>query len=252
MPALSSITAMILAGGLGTRLRPLVSDRPKVVAEVQRRPFLTLLLEQLAGAGMREVVLCTGFQADLIEKELGDRYKSLELIYSREAEPLGTGGALRLALEHCPSDPILAMNGDSFINADLAAYYSWFWENDLEASLLLVGMADTHRFGKVKVREDGLVLGFEEKEGSSGPGWINAGVYIFKRHVLLPIPLGRPFSLERDLFPRLADRNIYGYQVEGDFIDIGTPESYVEADKFFQKFDISPTEQRWKKERESH
>lgn len=252
MSALSSITAVILAGGLGTRLRPLVSDRPKVVAEVQRQPFITYLLEQLAGAGLREVMLCTGFQADLIEKEIGDTYKSLKLLYSRESEPLGTGGALRLAVEHCPSDTILAMNGDSFVNADLAAYYAWFLENDLEASLILVKVADTRRFGKVTVREDGLILGFEEKDSSPGPGWINAGVYIFKRRVLLCIPLGRPFSLERDLFPRLAGRNIYGYQVEGDFIDIGTPESYVEADKFFQKFDISQTAPRSGKERESH
>jgi NDP-sugar pyrophosphorylase family protein len=233
IPGLEAVTGVILAGGEGTRLRAVVSDRPKVLAPVHGRPFLFYLVDQLAQAGVREVVLCTGYQAEMIEAELGERYKSLSLRYSREDEPLGTGGALRLALPHCSSDPILAMNGDSFMDADLAAFWSWFSEKGLDAALLLTEVGDTRRYGRVKVGEDGLILGFEEKNAASGPGWINAGIYILKKSVLSFIALGRPYSLEQDLFPRLAGKNLYGYPAAGRFIDIGTPESYRAAEKFF-------------------
>src|SRR4030042_2491599 len=209
MPGLEAVTGVILAGGEGTRLKAVVPDRPKVLAPVRGRPFITYLLEQLAKAGLKEVVLCTGYQAEMIEAELGERYKSLNLRYSREDEPLGTGGALRLALPHCSSDPILAMNGDSFLDADLVAFWSWFSEKGLDAALLLTEGAGTRRYGRVQVREDGLILGFEEKGGASGPGWINAGIYLLRKHVLAAIPLGRPYSLESELFPPLAGKNLY-------------------------------------------
>ncbi|MEW6387402.1 MAG: nucleotidyltransferase family protein [Thermodesulfobacteriota bacterium] len=235
MPGLEVVTGVILAGGAGTRLKAVVSDRPKVLAPVGGRPFLAYLLDQLARAGIKEVVLCTGYQAEMIEAALGDRYQSLNLKYSREEKPLGTGGALRLALPHCASDPILAMNGDSFIDADLTAFWSWFAPRDRNAGLLLTKVRDTRRYGSVQVREDGLILGFAEKSAAFGPGWINAGVYILRKHVLSLIPLGKPYSLERELFPALAGKNLYGFPVTGKFIDIGTPESYLEAEKFFGK-----------------
>ncbi len=235
MPSLADLSVAVLAGGLGTRLRSVVSARPKVLARVLGRPFLTYLLDQLAAGGARKVVLCTGYLADRVEEILGSRYKTLRLVYSKEEEPLGTGGAIRHALEHFPSDLLLVMNGDSFVDADLIAYLHWFLEMERDASLLLVKVPDTSRFGRVTTGEDGLILGFEEKGTYFGPGWINAGVYLLKKKLLESIPTGKSFSLERELFPRLVEKLLYGYQSRGEFIDIGTPESYAQAENFFSK-----------------
>jgi NDP-sugar pyrophosphorylase family protein len=234
IPGLESMGAAVLAGGLGSRLRPVVMDRPKVLAEVGGRPFLAYILDQLDQAGVREVVLCTGYMAESIWRAFGDRYKSLTLKYSEEMQPLGTGGALRQALPHCFSDPILVLNGDSFIDADLGGYCEWFYENDLETAILLTMVPDASRFGRVVVREDGLIMRFEEKSGHHDAGLINAGVYILKKDVVLSIPEGRRYSLERQLFPKLTGKSLYGYLTKGSFIDIGTPESYLSAEEFFK------------------
>lgn len=227
------MVAVVLAGGLGSRLRPVVMDRPKVLAEVGGRPFLAYILDQLDQAGMREVVLCTGYLAEAIWRTFGDRYKSLTLKYSQEMQPLGTGGALHQALPHCLSDPILVLNGDSFIDADLGGYLEWFYENDLEAAMLLTMVPDASRFGRVVVRQDGLIMSFEEKSGHHDAGLINAGIYILRKEIILFIPEGEFYSLEQQLFPQLMGRTLYGYSSMGRFIDIGTPESYVSAEDFF-------------------
>lgn len=233
-PGLESMVAVVLAGGVGSRLRPVVMDRPKVLAEVGGRPFLAYLLDQLDQAGMREAVLCTGYMAEAIGRTLGDRYKSLTLTYSQETQPLGTGGALRQALPHCFSDPILVLNGDSFIDADLGGYVEWFQGNGLEAAMFLTMVPDASRFGRVVVRPDGLIVRFEEKAGHHDAGLINAGVYLLKKQVILTIPEGKNFSLERQLFPQLMGKSLYGYLTRGRFIDIGTPESYLAAEEFFK------------------
>jgi NDP-sugar pyrophosphorylase family protein len=157
----------------------------------------------------------------------------LTLKYSEELQPLGTGGALRQALPLCFSDPILVLNGDSFIDADLGGFFEWFYENDLETAMLLTLVHDASRFGRVVVREDGLIMRFEEKSGHHDAGLINAGVYILKKDVILSIPAGKSFSLERQLFPRFMGKSLYGYLTMGRFIDIGTPESYLSAEEFF-------------------
>ncbi|MDP3027973.1 MAG: nucleotidyltransferase family protein [Deltaproteobacteria bacterium] len=224
---------MILAGGLGIRLRSVFSDRPKVLAEILGRPFLTYLLEQLLRAGAREVILCTGYMADRLQEVYGDTYKSLRLLYSQEDGPLDTGGALRLALPLLKSDPVLVMNGDSYIHVDLNSYVEWFLRMDRMASLLLTRVSDTGRYGIVKVEKDESILAFEEKGIARGSGWINAGVYLVKKSLLGSIPQGKAFSLEREFFPSLVGKGLFGYQCKGKFIDIGTPESYRTAENFF-------------------
>jgi len=229
----SYTTAVILAGGLGTRLRSVVPDRPKVLANILDRPFLTFLLDQLVSANIRNVVLCTGYMSDDVYEEMGNAYKSLTLTYSKENYPVGTGGALRLALPHLNSDPVLIMNGDSFVNIDLTVYLDWFLKKNCQASLLLTKVPETNNYGKVIVAEDDLLLTFEEKGSNSGPGWINAGVYILNKSLIETIPAGTPFSLEREFFPKLANKELYGYRFEGKFIDIGTPETFALAEDFF-------------------
>jgi len=232
---LSDITAVILAGGLGTRLRPAVFDKPKVLAEVCGRPFLSYLLDQLCRAGTREVILCTGYMGDMVQKIYGDTYKSLHLLYSLEDEPIDTGGAIRLATPLFKSDVVLVMNGDSYIDADIVSYVDWFFEKDRQASILLTRVSDTGRYGMVKAEKDESVLAFEEKGVARGSGWINAGVYLLKKSLIVSIPPGKVFSLERDFFPSLVRKGLLGYQCKGSFIDIGTPESYATAEKFFSE-----------------
>jgi NDP-sugar pyrophosphorylase family protein len=128
----------------------------------------------------------------------------------------------------------LVLNGDSFTDADLGGYLEWFYENDLEAAMLLTMVPNASRFGRVVVRQDGLIMRFEEKSGHHYAGLINAGIYILKKQVILSIPEGKSFSLERQLFPQLMGKSLYGYITMGSFIDIGTPESYLSAEEFFK------------------
>ena len=233
MEAASQITALILAGGFGTRLQSVVSDRPKVLAEVSGRPFLAYLLDQLSSAGFRTVVISTGHMAQAVEKCFGDRHGPLSILYSREEEPLGTAGAVRLALANLASATVLVMNGDSYIDADLGAYVNWFGERDRQAALLLVKVADTSRYGSVRLDRDKVIVSFEEKSKIAEPGWINAGVYLLKKPLIAAIEPGKCCSLERDFFPGLAGKGLFGFCVERRFIDIGTPQAYASAEEFF-------------------
>ena len=157
------LTAVILAGGLGTRLRPAVGDCPKVLAPVNNRPFLSYLLDQLSSNGFSHVILCTGYGTDNISAAFDSVYKGLTIEYSQETKPLGTGGALRNAIPHIKTDHILVMNGDSYINVDLKSYIDWHFRNCIEVSLLLTQVSDTSRYGRVEVDKNGLVKQFVEK-----------------------------------------------------------------------------------------
>ena len=233
MLEVADINSMILVGGRGTRLRTTVSDRPKVLAPVNDRPFLTYILDQLVSAGFQEVILCTGYMGDMVKETFGYSYGNLTITYSQEKEPLGTGGALRLALPMIKTEYILAMNGDSFVDASLAEYLNWHVSMKAKASLLMVKVNDTRRYGQVEVNRDGGIVGFEEKGVTTGPGWINAGVYTFARSLLELIPEGRYSSLEREFLPALIGTDLIGYPCDAKFIDIGTPESYSMAETFF-------------------
>ncbi len=230
---LAAITTALLVGGLGTRLRPLVADRPKVLAEVNGRPMLSYLLDQLARAGVRRAVLCTGYLGEQVLAAFGPGYNLLKLEYSHEPAPLGTAGALRRALPMLQSDPVLVLNGDSMCKADLNAFYAWHCQRGASASLLLVAAPDAARYGQVQTNADGKVLGFEEKGAVTGPGWINAGIYLLNQACIKAIPADRPVSIEREMFPAWIGQNLHGYQSQGRFLDIGTPDSYAEAARFF-------------------
>jgi NDP-sugar pyrophosphorylase family protein len=227
------ICAAILAGGFGTRLRQTVPDRPKALAPVAGQSYLTHLLDQLQGFGIRDVVLCTGYLGDQVKEAIGERYGDLRIEHSREREPLGTAGALRLAQSRFRSDPVLVMNGDSYCDEDFAEFLAWHRCRGAAASLIVAQVQDVSRFGRVQVSADGYVRRFEEKGGGSGPGWINAGIYLLGKEFLSRIPCIAPLSLEMDLFPAWIDRGLHGFRSLARFIDIGTKESYAEADRFF-------------------
>ncbi len=230
-----NVTALILAGGLGTRLQSILPDRPKVLAPVAGRPFLSYLLDQLISTGFRHVILCSGYKGKKIRAAFGDKYGRLNIWYSQEPEPLGTGGALRFGLPLVSTESVLITNGDSYVNCNLTDYLDWYFENEFQASLLLTYLSDTSRYGRVEVDDEGSIAKFDEKSTSHGPGWVNAGVYIFSRNLIESIPMGQPFSLERQFFPSLIGRGLHGFRTKGAFIDIGTPESYARAEEYFSK-----------------
>lgn len=230
---LVGVTAAILAGGLGTRLRPVMADRPKVMFPVRGRPFVAYLLDQLAKSGVECAVLCTGHLGEQVKAGAGPSHGILRLSYSQESTPLGTAGALRLALPLLNSDPVLVMNGDSFCDVDPNAFWRWHCERGAKASLVLAKVQDTSRYGRVKVSKNGAVLNFDEKGRESGPGWINACIYLIARSLLETIPVQRAVSLEREMFPSWVGKGLCGYQTEGRFLDIGTPEAYAMVEQFF-------------------
>jgi len=227
------VTAAILVGGLGTRLRSVVAAQPKVLAEVRGRPFLAYLLDQLAAAGALNVVLCTGFLGEQVQEMFGDSYDGLHLVYSQESSPLGTAGALRLALPLFESDSVLVVNGDSFCEMNLGVFWGWHCAHEANATLALTRVVDSKRYGRVHVKVDGAVVSFDEKSSRGGPGWVNAGIYLLNRRTIQTIPTNRAVSLEREVFPAWIGRGLYGYQCEGRFLDIGTPEAYARSEGFF-------------------
>lgn len=240
--ALRGIDAAILVGGKGTRLRGVIDDRPKPLAPVNERPFVTYLLDQLAGAGATNVVLCGGHLGTMLEETLGGEYRGLSLRYSIEATPLGTGGALRQAADRLTSDPVLVMNGDSYCEVDFAALVACYRQRTAEAVLTLTNVPETAAFGRVEVDGRGLITQFSEKGAQTGPGAINAGIYLISRTRLLAIPAGRPVSLEREIFPVWIGQGMIGWDGGGRFLDIGTPETFRAATEFLESISSDRSE----------
>lgn len=231
---LEDLTAVILVGGLGMRMRPVVADRQKVIAPVAGRPFVMRLLDQLAEAGLRSVVLCTGYKSEQVAETLGEHYRGLHLRYSCEPVALGTAGALRHALPVLDSDPVLAMNGDSFCNVDLAAFWQAHCRQQANGTLVVVEASDTRARGRVTFDDRNEVTNFTEKSGASDGSWISAGIYLLRRALLESIPTGRAVSIERETFPAWVKRGLFAFKTQGKFLDIGTPESYNDAQRLFQ------------------
>ena len=234
---IENTTAIILAGGLGTRLRSVVADKPKVMATVCDRPFIEFILDQVIECGIKQAVICVGYLAEQIESHLGSKYKSLELKYSREQALLGTAGAIRFALEHVNTDYVLVMNGDSYCNFDFEPFINFHFSKQAKASVLLTEVADAQRYGRVILLPDDRIQSFEEKGAHTRDAWINAGIYLFAVEILKEIALGRQVSLEREVFQEWISKNVlYGYKCEDAlFIDIGTPQSFAQAQVLLAK-----------------
>ena len=235
MTALADIPALILAGGAGTRLRPVVSDRPKPMARVAGRPFLELQIGWLARQGVRNVVLCTGYLHEHVLAHFGDgRALGVHIEYSVEGSPLGTGGALKLAESLAGRGPFLALNGDSFLDADLAGLVCAHAAHratlaSCVGTLVLCTVPDAREFGSVQIDARRRVVRFDEKsEAQAGPALVNAGVYCLEPALLELVAPGRNVSLERETFPLALSKHLalFGQPVEGGFVDIGTPRGY--------------------------
>ncbi len=234
MNNLSKITAAILAGGLGTRLRTVVSGQPKVLAKVNDRPFMAYLLDQLSQAGVKKVVLCTGYLGEQVKTTFGKSYNGLALSYSHEQSALGTGGALRIALPLLKSEPVLVLNGDSFCQANFIYFLNQHITRKATASLLLTEVPDIGRYGSVQLSMDGKIISFEEKGKKTRTGLINTGVYLLNQTFLESIPKNTSVSLEHEMFPSWINKGLYGFRSKGNFIDIGIPQDYAAAGGFFK------------------
>lgn len=226
-------TAVILAGGFGTRLSQVVSTKPKVMAPVVGKPFLTYILDQLVSFQLREVVICTGHLHNAIVEHFGNHYRSIDITYSNETVVRGTGGAVRNALPVLNSSLVLVMNGDSYCNFDMSEFEVFHAVTGADVSMLLVQEDNNVRGGLVSVAADDRVISFKEKESSAVTSLINAGVYIMDTEVIRHMPTQSPYSLENDFFPTLVNKSLYGMMSDGPFIDIGTPEAFRNAQAFF-------------------
>jgi NDP-sugar pyrophosphorylase family protein len=228
------VKAFILAGGLGTRLRPRFGDLPKPLAPLAGRPFLVHQLEWLARHGVRDVVLCVGFGADQVRETLGDgAAHGVRLAYSTEDEPLGTGGALKLAERHVEGSA-LVLNGDTLLEGDPWALERARWEHGWLGAIALYEVPDAQVRGRVECDARGRVLRFVEKDPEHrGAAFVNGGLYAFAPGLWRRLPAGAS-SLERDTLPTLAAGGVLGgLPLAGAFYDIGTPAEWERAERRF-------------------
>jgi mannose-1-phosphate guanylyltransferase len=219
--------ALILVGGEGTRLRPLTDSVPKSVMPLAGRPFLSYMIDWLGRHGVDEVVLACGFKADQVREVLGEG-GTPRLRYVEEPEPRGTAGAIKFAADELPGR-FLALNGDVLTDLDLTSLMSFHERRRSSATLGLYPVQDATGYGLVRRSEDGAVLEFLEKPEQPGAGEINAGTYVLEHAVLDLIPDGEMVSIERDVFPRMIGEGLYGLPLDGYWMDIGTPDRYLQA-----------------------
>ena len=228
--------ALILVGGQGTRLRPLTSDRPKPAITLVDRPFIRFMVDWLARHGVDRVIMACGFRAEDLRSALGQQTPDgVSISYIEESEPLGTAGPIRLAADAGMLDErFLVLNGDVLTDLDLSAHLDAHAERGALASLALYRVSDPSAYGLVQTAESGAVEGFLEKPSpeqmqSVDTDLVNAGAYVLERDVVKLIPAGRAVSIEREVFPRLVGQGLYGLPLDGYWMDIGTPERYLQA-----------------------
>jgi D-glycero-alpha-D-manno-heptose 1-phosphate guanylyltransferase len=232
--------AIVLAGGFGTRLRGIVDDVPKPLAPVAGRPFLAWLLDRLAASGMRRCILATGYLSEAIEHSIGARWQGMHIAYSVEPEPLGTGGAIRLAATQVQGEGVHVLNGDTWLAYSPQALERATRERGASIGMALAEVDDVGRYGAVERDARGMVVGFREK-GQRGRGAINAGCYFLTEAALASLPAQAAFSFEREvLAPATAAGRVAGFVQTSGFIDIGVPEDYAQAQRQFAGYDRTP------------
>ncbi len=230
--------AIVLAGGFGTRLQPVIGAMPKPMAPVNGRPFLEYLFDTLIDGGVTRAVLSVGFRAEIIMEHFGARYRSLGLEYAVESEPLGTGGGIRLALWKVQDLRALVVNGDSLFRLDYRAMLEFHMKKKADATLALRKLGDTDRYGRVMMNRARRINGFEEKRVGAGSGYINGGVYIIEKYFLMEPEFRGRFSIEKDCFEKYyPEAALFGFPSDGYFLDIGIPGDYTKAQHEFQAFD---------------
>ena len=227
--------AIVLAGGLGTRLRSVVAELPKSMAPINGRPFLEYLLDDLVEQGITDIFLSVGYKHEAISGHFGNRYKTATITYVVESEPLGTGGGIRLALEHTSERHVFALNGDTIFSVNLTAMMQFHLLQEAAFSMALKPMTNFDRYGTVTTDDEDRINGFEEKQFRK-QGLINGGVYLIDRSYFLGIDFPEKFSLEKEFFEKFYHQDpLYGFVTERYFRDIGIPEDYQKAQDEFAR-----------------
>jgi D-glycero-alpha-D-manno-heptose 1-phosphate guanylyltransferase len=226
---------IILAGGLGTRLKEVVNDRPKTLAPIDNTPFLHYILRYLEKQGIKKIILATGYKHELIFQEIGDRFNSLIVDYSVEEYPLGTGGALKKAVSRVTGgDHVFILNGDSFFNINLSEMNQLHQLHDAELTIALKPKLNISRYGTIQINGN-RVIGVHEKR-SLDEGLINGGIYLMRKSLFVGKPLDNTFSFERDFMEKYFNEcKFYGFISNEYFIDIGIPEDYELAQQELPK-----------------
>lgn len=234
----SDCDAIILCGGLGTRLRPVIGENQKVLAPVSDTPFLGILADSLIATGFRRFIFCTGYQKDAVRSFIKRRFsgrRDISYEFSEENEPLGTGGAVKKAFSRLRGERALVANGDTFVRLDFPAFFE---RHRATRAVLTIALARSEREdgGTVLLGADARLSAFNEKQGQSPSSYINAGVYIMEKGVERFFPDAEKFSLEEDVFPSaVRARACGGFVADGALLDIGTPERYRSAGDFFSE-----------------
>ncbi len=229
---------IILAGGLGTRLKDEIPDLPKPMAPVNGRPFLEYLLNYIDSFGFRKVILSTGYLGNVIMDHFRERYKGLQLEYSVEDKPLGTGGAIKLAVEKVKTHYFIVMNGDTFFNINLQRFFQINIENLAKMSIALREVDNASRYGQIDMNNQGIITGFHEKSDNDKPGLINGGTYILNTKYFRKFDLPAVFSFEKDWLQKYAFTEEFRGQIFNDyFLDIGIPEDYKKAQDELKAFE---------------
>jgi NDP-sugar pyrophosphorylase family protein len=226
---LREIDVVILCGGLGKRLRPVVSDQPKVLAKIGEKTFLDILIDKLLTHGFKNIILSVGYLKEQIKNHFNfdyDKQYDYTIAFSEEAEPLGTGGALRKANPLIRSNPFMVMNGDSICKVDLRSFIDFHTEKKALLSMVLVRSKTAQDYGSVTLDDSQRITGFNEKVAGGSENLINAGIYLMEKDIFSYMPEQNRFSLEYELFPKVINNRCYGFLTEGKLIDIGTPERY--------------------------
>lgn len=223
---MENLPVIILAGGMGTRLKSVIHDMPKPMAPVGDKPFLEYLLQQLLRWDLREIILSVGYKRDIINAYFGNGERwGVRISYAEEDMPLGTGGAIRDAARFITGDSFIVMNGDSYLDLDFNAFRTFHREKHSALSLAMVALNDTARYGRLDIGTDCRIARFLEKQGNTS-GYVNSGIYLLNTDVLSWLPSEGPASFEKDLLIHCQEICMYGMPHCGFFVDIGIPEDY--------------------------
>jgi NDP-sugar pyrophosphorylase family protein len=232
---LTDIDALILCGGLGTRLRPVIAGAPKSLAPIGRKPFIDILIAQLRRNGFRRVILCVGYRGSDIERHFHAAGQGADIVVSKEPRQLGTAGAIRNAMPYVRSADFFVFNGDSFCNADLESCFRRHRARSALATVVAVRKKNNGEFGGLSLGRDGRIAAFAEKSQGKGALYVNAGIYVFNKAVFAAIPAGKKTSLERDILPKLLSKPCFAYITRSSMLDIGTPARYARARRLLSR-----------------
>jgi len=223
---------IILAGGLGTRLRGVLGNLPKSLAPIGNKPFLEYLLRFIVKQGFKDVIITTGYGSEAIKRYFGDgSVVGLRIDYTYEKTLLGTGGAIKLAETRIDSDDFVVINGDTYLEVNLKEMLRFHRGRGALATMALAYKENTGRYGSVRIDKDNRIIAFIEKADEGRSRYINGGIYVFRKDMLGCIPANKAYSLEREVLPALVGRGLYGFPGDGYFIDIGIPGDYEKAKK---------------------